>query len=69
VDLADPAARAAWLSALYESAADVIDAAEDQTRPSGERDLGRREASRIIGDAKDSIASLFEAVGFVKEAR
>jgi hypothetical protein len=51
VDLADPGARAVWLAAMRGSIADIIAAADDQTRPHARRDLGRREARRIVPEA------------------
>src|SRR5262245_42603513 len=65
VDLTDPAARAAWLAAMRESTLDALAAGEDQTRPPGARDLGRREARRILTDAGRSIGQLLAAAGFV----
>jgi hypothetical protein len=65
IDLSDPTLRAAWLVDLYEQTADALAAARDATAPPASRDLGRREARRIITDAEHSIGELLAAVGFV----
>jgi hypothetical protein len=63
VDLADPAARAAWLEGMHEHVADLAAAALDATEAPARRDLGRREARRIIVESEEAIASAFAAVG------
>jgi hypothetical protein len=54
VDLSDPTVRAAWLADLHEQMTDGLAAALDATAPPAARDLGRREARRIITDAERS---------------
>jgi hypothetical protein len=63
VDLTDADARAEWLAAACEQAADVIAAALDATAPPGDRMLGRRGAREQIEEAAGALASLFAAVG------
>jgi len=65
VDLADPAVRAEWLAGLHSHAADMAGAALDATEPAGRRDLGRREARRIIRESERAITASFDAVGYV----
>jgi len=64
VDLADSAARAAWLAGLYDHVTDLAAAAFDATAPPAERDLGRREARRIIQESEKAISAAFAAVGY-----
>jgi len=63
VDLADPTARAEWLAAARSQADDLIAAADDATAPPGARELGRRGARRIIGEASGALRDLLDAAG------
>lgn len=65
VDLSDPAIRAAWLAELHEQTSDALAAALDATAPPAARDLGRREARRIITGAERAIGQMLAAAGFV----
>lgn len=61
VDLADPAARAHWIRAAQEHARDLAAAALDQVAPPQDRDLGPRQARRIITEAADALEAMFAA--------
>ncbi len=63
VNLADPAARAQWLTALREETADAIAAGLDATARPSRRVIGRHEARRQIEDAARAIGTLFAAAG------
>jgi len=63
VDFDDPAARAEWLAAACEQAADVIAAAFDATDAPGARMLGRKGAREQIEGAAGALTTLFAAVG------
>lgn len=63
VDLADPVVRARWLAAARSQAEDLISAGSDATAPPDARDLGRRAARRIIGDAGGALRQLLDAAG------
>jgi hypothetical protein len=59
--LGDAAGQLRWLRALRESVLDLAAAAEDQTRPPGQRDLGRRLARKQIEEAEAAIAGMLDA--------
>lgn len=61
--LTDPTTRAAWLADVRAQTADIIAAGLDATAPPGERDLGRREARRIIREAGGALASRLAEAG------
>lgn len=63
VDLTDPAVRTAWLGGVRSHVEDLIGAAMDQTEPIAGRDVGRREARRIIGDAASALRHALDAAG------
>jgi hypothetical protein len=63
LDFTDPAARTAWLRDVWKQVSDACAAGEDATRAPGARDLGRREARRIIVEATENLTALFEAAG------
>jgi hypothetical protein len=58
--LGDAAGQLRWLRALRESVLDLAAAAEDQTRPPGQRDLGRRLARKQIQEAEAAIGGLLD---------
>jgi hypothetical protein len=58
LDLADPAVLRAWLADLRLQLDDALGAGDDATRPPGQRDLGRREARRLLFGARATIAAL-----------
>jgi hypothetical protein len=66
VDLADPAARAAWLATMRTDAEDLITAALDATAPPGERMLGRRAAREHVTDAARGLRDALDAAGAPK---
>ena len=59
IDLRDPAAVLEWIARVEAVADDAIGAAEDQLRPVNRRELGPRQARRLIREAKVSLGSLF----------
>jgi hypothetical protein len=61
VDLADPAARRAWLADLREQLEDLAAAGEDATRPLGRRALGRPTARGQILEARHALQQLVDA--------
>jgi len=63
ISLADPAVRAAWLAGLRSHFEDLVIAALDATDAPANRDLGRREARRIIGKSADALARALDAAG------
>jgi hypothetical protein len=54
----EPPAPDGWLRALVEEAEDLYAAAEDATRPLGQRDLGRRLARKHIKEAGRNLRGL-----------
>jgi hypothetical protein len=58
VDFGDPSEVRLWLAALETVTQDLIAAAEDQVRPPGERDLGRRAASLMIEESASVVESM-----------
>lgn len=62
-NLADPTVRAQWLAVARSQVEDLIFAAEDATAAPGVRELGRRSARRLIGDASDSLRHLLDSAG------
>jgi hypothetical protein len=52
----------AWLARVETGIDDAIGAAEDQMRPLAERNLGRVQARRIVGEAKGSLARLLASL-------
>lgn len=58
LDFSDPLAVRRWLDHMQESTDDVLAIAHDQTRPLGERDLGRARAIRILTEAAKSVTNL-----------
>jgi hypothetical protein len=63
IDLSDPEARAAWLAAARTQIEDLLHAAEDATAPLHARELGRRAARRIVGEAGGALRELLDAAG------
>lgn len=59
LDFTDSAAVRAWLADLRTQIDDALAAAEDATRPLGQRELGRRAARRSIREAERAIGQLF----------
>jgi hypothetical protein len=58
LNLHDPEAIRGWLALVQSAADDAIGAAEDQVRPLDERNLGRVQARRILGEARGSLERL-----------
>ena len=48
----------AWIRAVRDDVEDLYAAAEDATRPPGERDLGRRTAREFIQESHRALAGL-----------
>lgn len=63
LDLADPAVRRDWLAGVRSHFADLAAAALDATEPPGKRDLGRREAKRIVVAASAAVCAALDAAG------
>lgn len=68
LDFTDPAAVAAWGADLATQLADLVAAAEDATRPLGERELGRRAARRAITESADKLRGALAYAGFTAES-
>lgn len=64
LDWSDAAAVQRWGAALRENIDDIAAAGEDQTRPPGARDLGRRAARHTILDGKRSLVRDLAFAGF-----
>lgn len=62
-DLGNPAVRAEWLAAARSQVEDLVFAADDATARPEERELGRRGARRIIGEASGALRDLLDAAG------
>ena len=62
LDLSDPETIRAWLARVETGVDDAIGAAEDQLRPLADRNLGRLQARRIVGEAKGSLARLLASM-------
>lgn len=60
LDFADPSALRAWLARVEAVADDALSAGEDQIRSPAERDLGRRQAGRLLAEARSSLARLLD---------
>lgn len=61
-NLNDPETIRAWLARVETGVDDAIGAAEDQLRPLADRNLGRVQARRIVGEAKGSLARLLASL-------
>ncbi len=62
LNLHDPDTIRAWLARVETGVDDAIGAAEDQLRPLADRNLGRVQARRIVGEAKGSLARLLASL-------
>jgi len=58
LDLNDHAALSAWLASVESAVDDVVGVAEDQLRPVDDRDLGRRQARRLLSDGRATLCDL-----------
>ncbi|MFT3773455.1 MAG: hypothetical protein QM820_49395 [Minicystis sp.] len=59
----------AWARDVHTQARDAAAAGEDATRAPGRRELGRRAARRIIGEASRKLGELFSFAGIVAGSR
>jgi hypothetical protein len=66
IDLHNPLEVRAFVRDLQTKIADLAAAAEDATRPIGERELGRRAARRIVLDSNHAIRNALVAAGLAE---